>query len=74
MVNICIYLSSYRYIEVFAGRSFKHLRVMLECEDMGNIYMKLSKLKDGLDEVCFTVGMCASSSSFFSSSFLLEYP
>ena len=65
MVIICISLSSYRYIKIFAGRSFKHLCVMLkECEDMGDIYMKLSNLKDGLDEVCFTVGMCVSSSSF----------
>ena len=70
ITNLLMYILfvSYRFIEIFAGRSFEHLRVMLK-EYHGDIESRCFYLKDGL---CFTVGMCATFSFFLP--FLLKNP
>ena len=68
--NYMYTLFSYRFIKIFAGRSFEHLSVMLK--EYQGVESKCIWLKNGLDELCLTVGMCATSSSFLL--FLLENP
>ena len=73
ITNLLMYILfvSYRFIKIFAGRSFEHLRVMLK-EYQGGIESKCIRLTDDLDGLCLAVGMCATFSFFLP--FLLKNP